>query len=198
MRVDVSDAPSLAQYAGCVGVVESFSNGRFLVLIPGEGGNDGVRIRVPSCKLAPVADADDAYRAGDRIPAPARIGNEAVDCEHDSIVECINALLAAVDMDANGKAECSLLRNAIDAMATHFAHEEALAKAAGYGEAASGFSALTGHVTDHQRILALGEKTMAVAAQRTYATAQDALAVANAFRTHAQNYDTLLEPFLCH
>lgn len=81
---------------------------------------------------------------------PPSVGIASMDHEHES---CAKALMALLNYPSKPN-----LRLVIKELQSHFAHEEALMVTYGFGGTAGDpFSALTGHVKDHKRILDIAE-----------------------------------------
>ena len=187
------------------------ATGRFNVALEA----DAERVlAVKPCSLAPVPPPQlqpQQVEAGEvpalrSISTPAATGCRSIDQEHAECTAALNALLAAPTSTA-------ALAAAVEALAAHFQHEEAVLQQHKFGGSALGggseggsssssFSAAKGHAEDHARILALGREELARVAG-VAATAGSAAAsackegvswrLASAFTAHARDFDALFE-----
>ena len=128
-----------------------------------------------------------------------RIGISSMDDEHEACVEAFKVLM-------DERTETSL-RRVLHELQNHFAHEEALMVQHGFGgDPTDPFSALTSHIKDHKRILAIAETELERMLQSTvncqsntnvWHQAVDAVrptvatAIVKAFHEHADLFDAL-------
>lgn len=90
------------------------------------------------------------------IEAPASVGVDCMDDEHQSCSDAINQLLEGLP-----NASPELLRRVVMELEEHFKHEEVLMKKHWkQSQNASSFSAFSSHVNDHQRILNIGQNEL--------------------------------------
>lgn len=211
----------MPELSGVMGTIVGFQKRRFVVDVEGHG-----RMMIPSCNLAPAsssgttsadrqqqqpshcvkcnpssvaAASDCAFAIDGSLPAPPSIGCETIDKEHEECTRSLNALLMAAASPGPG-APFALLATVHRVLENHFAHEEELAEAAGFGgdKKGTGFSPLDTHKKDHRRILdmasAIFEEAKAQPAQCV--GHEESHKIAHAFHEHASAYDALLEGFV--
>lgn len=192
VRIDgLASAPELN---GMEAVIIRFeaTSGRFIVEI--QTVQQQRRLAVQPCNLAPVITADTAAVPPSLIsfvPAPPLIGNAAIDSEHAECATALSALLAA-----GPNAPPSVLVTACKSLEDHFEHEEELAIAANFGGSTGSdvrFSAFGSHAVDHARILRIARDALARANGNGFVDNNDARSIAEAFVTHARDFDVLLE-----
>jgi hypothetical protein len=173
-------------------VVRGFdtAKGRFVVAL--EAG--GQQLAVRPCNLAPPPGGGGGGGAGApaalaAIAPPPATGCAAIDEEHGACAAALNAALARPD---SGEA----LAHAVEELAAHFSHEEALLAAAGWGGDGGPLSARGSHVADHARILAPARaelQRLAASGLAGRAEPRVARALAAAFSEHAAAFDARFE-----
>lgn len=132
--------------------------------------------REDDCQEGP--SVDEAYIAAQLALVSVRV--PAMDAEH---AECADALRRlATEMSA------AALREALETLGSHFAHEEALFDEHGFGEHADArFSAKRTHIDDHNRLLEKMRRELLSESPLTVAFARDLL---QDFHEHTSRYDT--------
>lgn len=163
------------------------AKGRFIVAAEGEGKELSVR----PCNLAPPAAPDGGGSGAPlaSISPPPATGCAAIDAEHGACTAALNAALARPE-------SAESLAHAVEALEEHFAHEEALLAAAGWGGDGGVLSARGSHAADHARILAPAVAEVARLAAGGFkgrAEPGAARALAAAFAAHAAAFDSLFE-----
>lgn len=161
-------------------------NGRLLVRL----GAETVAIRSENLEELTEAEQDE----GD-LAAVASVNHDGMDKDHELCADALRALLQSLSVPS--------LRRARDELAGHFEREEVLLREEGFGASAAPdsalggtFSALDGHVADHQRIVAIADDALgklegacdSIEGSVPKAVATD---LARAFREHATLYDSL-------
>ena len=173
-------------------VVRGFDTGkgRFVVALESDGAQ---QLAVRPCNLAPPGPAPPpppplAPLAS--IAPPPATGCAAIDEEHRECTAALNGALSRPD-------SAEALSHAVEELEAHFAHEEALLAAAGWGGDGGPLSARGSHAADHARILApaRAEVARATAGGAGGGRAEPAVAraLAAAFSAHAAAFDALFE-----
>ena len=148
---------------GCSGFIVSDANGNFVsrktsaYLRYGEEAfrqvEDMLEVLVPEESSAVAKtenEVQEPAQADETDAYPTSTGITSMDHEHDTCAEALKTLLE--------KRTESSLREVMGELQNHFAHEEALMVQHGFGgDPADTFSALTSHVKDHKRILAIAD-----------------------------------------
>lgn len=172
------------------------------------GGSDSGRylVRLSSGVLAfrteNLGDAEpDETGASEPLGSVPSVGHEAMDSQHASCVDALNALSQRLTVPA--------LQHVRDDLAAHFEEEEALLRSSGFGSGpcagscnkeescqAADFSAFGSHVADHKRIIDIADT--ALAALQNACTSSEgavpnevAVQLRRAFVEHASMYDAL-------
>ena len=167
-------------------VVRGFdtAKGRFVVALERDGAQ---QLAVRPCNLAPPAGPAPPPPPPPlaSITPPPATGCAAIDAEHGACTAALNGALGRPD-------SAEALSHAVEELAAHFAHEEALLAAAGWGGDGGPLSARGSHAADHARILAPARAEVARAAGGRSEPAV-ARALAAAFSAHAAAFDALFE-----
>lgn len=163
-------------------VVRGFdtAKGRFVVALEG----DGAPLSVKPCNLAPPSAAPTIA-----IDAPPATGCAVIDAEHGTCTAALNAALARPE-------SAEALAHALEELAAHFAHEEALLAAAGWGGDGGPLSARGSHAADHARILATARaevERLVAGGLREKPAPSVAARLAEAFSAHAAAFDARFE-----
>lgn len=121
------------------------------------------------------------------VKAPESVGVSSMDHEHDA---CWNAL-QTLRTDST-VASLEALRAE---MSAHFTHEEALMETSGFGGDGGAFSARTGHVKDHKRILEEIDEALnkAKAGEKQKLRPEVYSQMATTFVKHVEAFDKLYE-----
>jgi hypothetical protein len=143
------------------------------------------------------------------IKKPELTGCTAIDAEHGECTAALNALLA-------NPTSAAALSSALAVLSSHFEHEEGILRAHKFGEGGGGvaaFSAMDGHAKDHARILDIARAELSEllggsssgssggasgggcsgGAMGGLCRAEASVALAQAFVSHAQHFDSLFE-----
>ena len=169
-------------------VVRGFdtAKGRFVVALERDGAQ---QLAVRPCNLAPPAGASPPPPPPPplaSITPPPATGCAAIDAEHGACTAALNGALGRPD-------SAEALSHAVEELAAHFAHEEALLAAAGWGGDGGPLSARGSHAADHARILAPARAEVARAVAGGRSEPAVARALAAAFSAHAAAFDALFE-----
>mmetsp|Transcript_86021 Transcript_86021/g.244013 ORF Transcript_86021/g.244013 Transcript_86021/m.244013 type:complete len:381 (+) Transcript_86021:259-1401(+) len=194
VRVEGLTSAKGQELNGQVGeVLGGADGGRYLVRL-----SSGVR----SLRTENLGDAEpDEPGAGEPLGSVPSVGHEAMDGQHASCVDALNALSQRLSVPA--------LQHVRDDLAAHFQEEEALLRESGFGSSpcagsckkeescqAAEFSALGSHVADHKRIIDIADAALA-ALQNACASSEGAVPrdvaaqLRRAFVEHASLYDAL-------
>jgi len=151
---------------------------------------DTVAIRAENLEELSEAEQDQ-----EDLAAVASVHHEGMDKDHEACAEALRDLLRILSVPS--------LRKARDELAEHFEREETLLRESGFGAAmspddamGSKFSAMEGHVGDHQRIIAIADEALgkldgacdSIEGAVPKVVATD---LCRAFREHANLYDSL-------
>jgi len=130
----------------------------------------------------------DANNILDLFSKVGSVGHEGMDAEHQ---ECIGALKGL-----SSNLTVQSLRKARQMLKEHFDEEEKLLRESSFGGGDDGpFSALRGHLKDHDRIIRLADNALATLSSACDGTVPKSLAakLCKAFVEHATMYDSLYD-----
>uniref|UniRef100_A0A7S3JS63 Hemerythrin-like domain-containing protein n=1 Tax=Aureoumbra lagunensis TaxID=44058 RepID=A0A7S3JS63_9STRA len=141
-----------------------------------------LRYRI-SCSLETIQQKQQS-----RLGSVPSVGNAEMDAEHDAC----SLLFDRLARERTPK----VLAELVQALATHFEHEEQLLIAAGFGQnAPEGFSPLISHTKDHTRIITAARTALALTLKNGVPL-DCAQNLAHLFEQHAIQFDTHYSDYL--